>query len=215
MKKITMICCLTAATLYSWSGKESAADKNVNFYGTIETHEGQQWHVQNIGIGKERSDAKCKNIVMYDKPQEQGTEVDGKRLLPTNPGRLSYSEITLNEVVSIDIPQNAPLWVYKKEADRYGIEYVEATVIHKDNSKGSYLIELGREDMTKKTKVFCSIRHTKNPEQAPVIPGTESGSQDELFCKGIKLDELEEKGVPLQAIKKLSIEGFCHQVVVN
>jgi hypothetical protein len=215
MKKITMLSCLTVATLYSWSGKESATDKNVNFYGTIETHEGQRWHVQNIGIGRERSEAKYKNIVMYDKPHEETTEVDGKRLLPTNPGRMSYSEIAFNEIKSIDIPTNAPIWVYKKDSERYGIEYVEATVIHKDNTKASYLIELGREDMTKKTKVFCSIRHTKNPETAPVIPATESGSQDELFCKGIKMDELEEKGVPLQAIKKLSIEGFCHQVVVN
>jgi hypothetical protein len=212
MKKLIIGAGIATSLMIAWSGKESSEQKNINFYGSIETHEGQRWYIQNIGIGRDREEAKHRNIVMYDKPHDIAVQEDEmkKKMLPKNPGSMSYSEIDLSEVKELLIAADASKWLYKKAGDRYGIEYIEATVIHKDGKASSFLIELGREDLPKKTKLFCSIRHTKDAQNPPVVIGTEKG---DMFCKGVTVDELEEKGIPFEAVKVLSIEGFCHQVV--
>lgn len=211
-KMLSLLFFLTTGMMHGWGGKELKDGKGINFFGMIETHDGQEWDIQNIAIGRDRSEARHKSITMYDKPQIDTQEEGGKRILSKAPGTLSYSEIDLNEIKEINIAPNPIIWLYKKQGARYGIEYIEVTITHKDGKQSPFLIELGREDLPKKTKVFCSIRHTKDNQKTPVIP---TENKDDLFCKGIKMDELEEKGIPFQAIKKLTIQGFCHQIVVN
>lgn len=205
---------------YSWSGKESSENKNINFYGTIETHEGQQWNVQNIVFGKDRASARIKKIVMYDTPKEYTQDNDNKYVLSTSPSEMTYSEIDLNEIDSIQVLQPSNRWIYKEDKKKYGIEYREVMVTHKDGKKNSYLIELGREDIPHKAKIFCSVRHTHqsdNTKKSNKQVTVKSLKSDKKYsvCDDINIDELEEKGIPIQAIKKITIEGFCHQVLVQ
>jgi hypothetical protein len=235
MKKLFFIVIATAGLqIYSWSGKESSEGKNVNFYGTITTHEGQKWDVQNIAIGRDRESAHIKKITMYDKPAEQLSPSGNIIVLSLDPNDLTYSDIDLNEINALEVPNPEVMWIYKKdgsqktgqkkecekkEGPKYAIEYKEVLVTHKDGKKSSFLVELGRQDIPHKTKLFCSIKH-KHKKGAQAQPKKESSvPQDEqkngLFCEGVSMDELEEKGIPLQAIKKVTIEGYCHQVVVK
>lgn len=212
MKKLLIITLTIAIAIYPWSAKEVAEAKNINFYGLLETHEGQIWDIQNIKIGKDREAAHIKHIIMYDKPKDYISPEKNIITLTNDPVSMTYSEISLNEIDTIEVPNPEVSWIYKKDNAKYGIEYKEVTVTHKDKKKGSYLVELGRQDIPRKVKLFCSVRHTYKKENNKLdVQETGNG----LFCKGVSLDELEEKGIPLQAIKKVTIEGFCHQILVQ
>lgn len=214
MKKLLSIPLIVACGLYAWSGKEDAEGKNINFYGVLETHEGQTWNIQNIKIGKDRNAAHVKHIIMYDKPKDYISHEKNIVILTNDPVSMTYSEISLNEIDTIEVPNPEVSWIYKKDNGKYGIEYKEVTVTHKDKKKGSYLVELGRQDIPRKIKLFCSIRHAyKKDDKTKTSDAAETGNG--LFCKGIHVDELEEKGIPLQAIKKVTFEGFCHQILVQ
>lgn len=218
MKKVIMIVSLITTMLYPWSGKESAESKNVNFYGTIETHEGQVWNVQNIAFGKDRESARVKKIIMYDAPKEYMRDVDGKCILTRNPGDMTYSEIDLSEINSVQVLHPSAAWIYKEDKKKYGIEYREVVVIHKDGKKNNYLMELGREDIPHKAKLFCSVRHPHSHgdiKNKHIKAKSAESTKEYTICDGVNIDELEEKGVPIQAIKKITFEGFCHQVLVQ
>ena len=220
MKNLKIIIFFIPFVIYPWSGKESAENKNINFYGSIETYEGQTWDVQNIKFGRDREAARVKKIVMYDLPKDSTIDADNNRVLVTNPNAMSYSEIDLNEVDSIEVPHAAERWIFKEDAKKYGIEYREVRVTHKDGKKNSYLIELGREDIPHKTKLFCTVRHAHHKGEDLNIAkkiqlNSPESSKKYFVCEGVDIDELEEKGVPIQAIKKITIQGFCHQVLVQ
>lgn len=220
MKKYIITLCLNSVLLFPWSGKESSDSKNINFYGTIETYEGQSWDVQNIAFGKDRESARVKKIVMYDAPKEYDRDSEGRCILKQSPSDMTYSEIDLNEIDSIEALNSSNRWLFKEHKKKYGIEYKEVIITHKDGKRSKYLIELGREDSLHKTKVFCSVRHiqsskdTINENKSEKIQSKESTKKYSV-CAGIAIDELEEKGIPIQALKKITIEGFCHQVLVQ
>jgi hypothetical protein len=79
-------------------------------------------------------------------------------------------------------------------------------IVLKNGDSKSYLLELGREDSRNPMKVFCSSIHepkTASPEMVQ--------KEAPLFCKGIRTNELEEKGVPFAALKELKIDGYCQR----
>ena len=104
------------------------------------------------------------------------------------------------------------MWHYKPEDSAYSVEYIEVIITSKNDDLRHYLLELGRQDTKRPMKVFCSSMH----KEIPIVPqntDTDVGAigKEHLFCRGVRISELEEKGVPFPAIKELSIDGYCHR----
>lgn len=136
----------------------------VNFSGTLTTHQGQEYIVDNISI-----DGKCKQIIMYAKPMTHAEPVlnkDSKHMeiqLDSNPASdFVKGTVDLDETSDIQVPSPNTLWYYQKNKHQQKMEYLEVIVTTKSNTKNQYLLE-------RKTPVYCDGIDTAGPQEK-IIP---------------------------------------------
>jgi hypothetical protein len=152
--------------LINWKGSESNAGgdmkQNVNFSGTLITHQGQEYNVDNISV-----EGKYKQIIMYDLPvehEEAHINTDSKQReinLDLNPlTDLTETKIDLSELSEIHVPEPDIIWVYQKKS-RQKFEFIEVDVITKSNTKRRYLLE-------RKTRIYCDEIDPAGPQEKRV-----------------------------------------------
>lgn len=212
MKKYSVLgIALHTALIVAWSGEDKNA-QSLDFYGEIISRQNQMEKVNNIRIGRDRDSAKTQKISMYEKPnstQQEGPK--GEIMLQVDPKTaLIESFIDLSEITSIGIPSPKLVWHYKPAKSSFAVEYIETTITFKNGDTKSYLLELGREDSRNPVKIFCSSVHEPKDAEPEMVQ-----KEAPLFCKGIRTNELEEKGVPFAAIKELKISGYCQKVILQ
>ncbi len=176
MKKISIyiITIVGAATLINWRGAEPTIDGNlkhkVNFSGTLTTHQGATYDVDNISF-----DRKYKQITMYDKPSEHPKPIFNKESksqeiqLNVNPFKdYIATKIDLSETGKIQVPSPGTIWVYQKKKKHRKLKFTEVIVISKSNTKHHYLLE-------RKTKVYCDEIDAAGPvEKIVPLPAIKS-----------------------------------------
>jgi len=129
--------------LANWTAQDTtiSGDKKqrVNFYGILETHEGNTYKVENISIGM-----KYKQIHFFEAPNETPKDL----ILTKDPRKGFISKIDLSEVLGIQVPRPNLKLVFKKGNTKK--EYVEVVITFKDKDKTQrrYLIE-------PRTKIEC------------------------------------------------------------
>lgn len=134
----------------------------VNFSGTLTTHQGQEYIVDNISI-----DTKCKQIPMFDKPVNHAEPVlnnDTKQQeikLTSNPAD-DLTKIDLSEVNQINVPTPNITWYYQKKEKLPRQEFIEVEVITKSNTKRSYLLN-------PKTPIYCDEIDPAGPQEKTVL----------------------------------------------
>ncbi|MCL4229751.1 hypothetical protein KJZ61_03660 [Candidatus Dependentiae bacterium] len=184
MKHLTIIFLAALGILFlaNWGTPESNSDEprknSLNFYGNLETWQGQTYEVENISL-----DHRIKKIEMYEKPiptqhaSPSSTTPQEETVLGVNPiTNFTKVYIDLAEIKSLEIPDPEKMWIYHKKRGQRELIFLEIVVTNNDSqeTKNTYLIE-------NRKKLYCDRRI-----------GT----------------SLEEREVPLIAIKKLSVEGY-------
>jgi len=159
MKKIESI--LLASTMLcllpQWTTQETTVAGNkkqrVNFFGTLETQEGNKYKVENISVGM-----LYKQIPLYESP----TEPSENYALKKDPRKGIISRIDLSETETIQVPHPDIVWSYQKKGF-HKTEYIEITVISKDQQKTkcNYLIDVRR-------KIFCDKINQAGPIELEV-----------------------------------------------
>lgn len=175
--------------LANWGTPESNLDEprknSLNFYGTLDTWQGQIYPVENISI-----DHRIKKIEMYEKPngthivKQLATEALEGSSLTINPiTNFPKIYVDLAEIKSLEIPDPEKIWNYKKKRGNRELTFFEIVVTNNDpqETKTTYLIE----------------------------------SRKKLYCDRRIGESFEEREVPLIAVKKLSIEGYRHHEQKN
>lgn len=180
---------LHGGMLCAW-GSESTSrverKQKMNFFGSVETKEGNVFEIENITV-----DGNYRQIPVYEKPhpsekQKRAVEyaIDeqlaaNEILLKRDPScELAVTYLDLNEIREIQAATcDKYVWVYRRDRSHRRRDYIAIVVIPRDESddKVSYIIE-------RKTKVYCH---------------------------GIKNSGPEEMQIPICNIKKLSISGYC------
>ena len=158
-------------TLFGTSnwGSSGTNDKNdkqqINFYGTLKTHQGQTDAVDHILI-----EGKHNDIVMYDAPVKHAEEKFNSRTKQTeiklegSPGTdFVKSKIDLDQTSTICVPKPSSVWVYQKEKKYQRQEFLLVQVTAKESSTAKdYLLEL-------KTRIACNSID-KNESQKKEVP---------------------------------------------
>jgi hypothetical protein len=133
----------------------------VNFSGTITTHQGQEYTVDNISINTQ-----CKQIPMYDKPVNHAEPVVNNETkqqeikLITNPAD-DLTKIDLSEVSQINVPKPDILWYYQKKEKLPRQEFIEVEIITKSDTKRSYLLD-------PKTPIYCDELDAAGPQEKTI-----------------------------------------------
>lgn len=189
-------CCLLImiVTLGNWGNTESSIESDkkqqVNFYGTLLTHQTETpLAIDNISIGgkykqiplierptatKDKGDPQSTSISTKNSRSEIALDVDPKTDLVT-------TKIDLNEVSEIQIPNPHTIWTYQKENTYRKLEFLEV-IISSNNTqktKAHYLLE-------SRTKIYCNEINDAGPIQ---------------------------KEVPLAAINSLKIAGYKYRTI--
>jgi hypothetical protein len=160
MKKnvpLVLIAGSSLCLLVNWTTQDTTITGNkkqpVNFYGTLETQEGNKYDIENISIGM-----LYKQIPLY----EAAKEWEENHALKTDPRRGIISRIDLAETAEIQVPHPYVIWNYQKKGSRKS-EYIEIVVISNDKQKTkcSYLIDLRR-------KIFCDKINKAGPIELEV-----------------------------------------------
>jgi hypothetical protein len=176
----------TPTLLFSYGTAEKnigpSKKHSINFYGTLEVHQGQTFEVENISIQDE-----YRQIPMYDCPGEGYLEKavankeTGKmeiRLKEDPTHDMAVTKIDLEEVEEIRV-DHEPIYVFQQPQHRPSYFY-RATIISKSSSK---------------TKHYALI-----PEHI------------KLQCDEVDAAGPIEKSVPLSAVKSLKIKGFSQRM---
>lgn len=174
--------------VYGWSGSESGTaiekKQKTNFYGTVETKEGNSFDVENITI-----DGRFRQIPVYEKPRITTPTADQEKkddtlapneiALDRDPvSELAVTYIDLNEIREIKSPADDKyVWVYQRKKNYRRQEFVEIQIVPKDadDEPTAYIIE-------RKAKIYCH---------------------------GIRSSGPEEKQIPMTDVQALVIKGYC------
>lgn len=165
---ISLLLCQTVLGTSNWgsSGTSGKNDKQqINFYGTLKTHQGQTDTVDHILI-----EGKHNDIVMYDAPVKHAEEKFNPRTKQTeikldgNPGTdFVKSKIDLDQVSTIRVSNPNTVWVYQKEKKYQRQEFLLVHITAKEsNTPKDYLLEL-------KTRIACNSID-KNESQKKEVP---------------------------------------------
>ncbi len=154
MKRFIM---LTSAMVFlivvlsNWTAQDTTISggrkQRVNFYGILETQEGNTYNVENISIGM-----KYKQIHFFEAPKEPPKDL----ILTKDPRKGFISKIDLAEVLELQVPRpNLKLTLKKGNTKK---EYVEVVITFKDKekTKRTYLIE-------PRTKIECDETSQAGP----------------------------------------------------
>ena len=134
-----------------WHNTDGDQKQQVNFYGTLMTHQGQQETVDNISVG-----GKYKEISMYLCPTKKIEETLNTKTkqaevkLDENPvDAFVKQSINLCSVSEISVPKPNTVWFYQKEDKTQRSEFTQLQVLFRDGSSESYLLE-------HKTHIYCN-----------------------------------------------------------
>jgi hypothetical protein len=188
---------------------------NLNISGILTDRQGYTVTANHIRFAHRKSETgKMQQVTFYEKPLDASSFKQGET--PKNGTTLSYEltvnpvkmlrtiYIDFNEVESVEVPMPDTLWTYNPDKKPYQIDYLEVIIKEKGSSRTrNVLVELGRSDSPRPLKLFFS----ELKEQAQQVAQTTNE-----FCQGIKKEDLDESGIPLQALKKVVITGYCHEV---
>lgn len=195
----------------------NAPSSTLNFSGKVTDRQGYTIAANHIRLANRKDDiVKMQEVPFYALPHDTNTF---KKIEKNNTGQINYElnlnpatmlrveYIDFNEVESIEVPKPDELWTYKIDKKAYQIDYLEVALKHKGSTKArSLLLELGRSDSQRPMKLFFS----QLSDQAQQMP---QGKEE--FCPGVKKEDLLESGMPLQALKKIVITGYCHEVPIT
>lgn len=152
---------LCSLLLTNWSLPLGRYEKNSNlsFYGTLVTHQGQTYKMEEI-----RLDDQYKNILMFDTPKKgveeriNPTTKKKEYILAINP-ESNHSEINLENIKEMHVPRPSVLWVHQPKKKYRKHTYIEVIVLFKNTThsvKKSFL-------MKKKTKLYAKDTRTTTP----------------------------------------------------
>jgi len=133
----------------------------VNFSGTLTTHQGQEYTVNNISI-----DTKYQQIPMYgtpfnhEKPVLNNETKQQEIKLTTNPAD-DLTKIDLSEIHQINVPNPNLIWYFQKKERFPRQEFIEVEIITKSSTKRSYLLD-------PKTPVYCDEIDSAGPQEKTV-----------------------------------------------
>jgi len=147
-----------------WSSTAAKDIKQpVNFSGTITTHQGQEFIVDNISVY-----GKYEKIPVIDKPVNHAEPVmntESKQLeikLDANPNvDFSKTSLDLNEIKEMSVPSPSTIWIYQKKERHQKLEFIEIEVTTKSDTKTSYLLEA-------KTPIYCDAVDSAGPQEKTV-----------------------------------------------
>lgn len=176
---------LAIVFLANWGTPETSFGEQrkstLNFYGTLETWQGQTYTVENITV-----DHRTQKIEMYEKPNNMPDSSkpagqNGVSLsLTANPiTNFTKVSVDLAEIESLEIKDPEIVWTYKRKKGHQDLTFFEIVATNNDPEKtrSTYLIE----------------------------------SRKKLYCDRHIGESFEEREVPFTAVKKLTIEGFRHR----
>ena len=154
----------TTTTQTQWSSTAAKDLKQpVNFSGTLTTHQGQEFIVDNISVY-----GKYEKIPVIDKPVKHAepimnTETKQYEIkLDANPNsEFSKTSLDLNEIKEISVPNPNTIWVYQKKERHQKMEFLEIEVTTKSDTKTSYLLEA-------KTPIYCDAVDSAGPQEKTV-----------------------------------------------
>lgn len=135
----------------------------INFYGVLETHQGNKFAVDNIAI-----ENKYRQIPMYDRPELSNlpdavpNKETGKLqiMLADNPANFTKTNIDLEECDEIQVDPN-PTYAYQK-GNYHATEFVHVVVIAKGGkTRHDYL-------MPEHTKLSCDEKNASGPIEKTV-----------------------------------------------
>lgn len=186
---------------------------NVSFTGKLISQENPEKAIPviNIGFGRSKEEIKTEQIPLYEKPEKHATPIAGINEIPLDfepQKKLIVTWVDLVEISKIEVPFPNVTWTYQPNKSGSKIEYIELLITSNPPAAGtsknttSYLLELGRQGTTRPMRLFCDSIDKELPSQKAGEP---------TFCTGVTKRDLREKGVPLQAIKELTIEGYCQK----
>lgn len=181
--------CAVLVLLANWTTQDTTVtgDKKhrVNFFGTLETQEGNKYKVENISIGM-----KYKQIYFYEAPQEIPKDL----MLTKDPRKGFVAKIDLSEVTEIKVPHPERKLTFKKGTAKK--EYVEVVIIFKDEEKTKrrYLID-------PRKKIECDEITKAGPIE---LESLSFAALKHLVIKGYRYrepeqDEVDKKGKARQA----------------
>lgn len=122
--------------LVNWSSQDSTVSGNrkhrINFYGKLETYEGNIYNVENISIGM-----KYKQICFFEAPKKLPHDF----ILTKDPRKGFISKIDLAEISKLSVPRPYLKFTFKKGTIKR--EYIEVIITFKDKEKTerTYLID--------------------------------------------------------------------------
>lgn len=156
--------------------------QKVNFSGTLLTHQGTKFNVDNISINN-----KIRKITVVDKPDKKklaqpikNEKTHKQEIVLTEDPLKEYVEIGLDLSETKEIHAIAdPLYTYKQDSKHHSIEFIEIEVISNDKkkTKHSYLID-------NNAHIFCDQINDAGPI---------------------------EMKTPIAAVDKLSIDGYSYR----
>lgn len=163
--------CMTLLTLLpmnpingQWSSTTGKDLKQaVNFSGTLTTHQGQEFIVDNISIHN-----KYEKIPVIDKPLNHAEEIANTETkqreikLEANPNiDFTKTNLDLNEIKQISVPSPQTIWIYQKKERHQKLEFIEVEVTTKSDTKTAYLLEA-------KTPIYCDAVDSAGPQEKTV-----------------------------------------------
>jgi hypothetical protein len=212
--------CLVNNSAATSLGNSVKKKDNVSFTGKLISQENPDKAIPviNIGFGRSKEEIKTAQIPLYEKPEKHASPIAGTNEIPLDvepQKQLITTWIDLVEISKIEVPYPNVTWTYQTGKNNSKIEYIEIVITSNTQTpagpeqqattaptKTSYLIELGRQGTNRPMRLFCDSVDKE-------LPVAKTG--EPIFCTGITKRDLREKGVPLQAIKELTIEGYCHK----
>jgi hypothetical protein len=162
---VFLSCILFAGTYYAQWSSTTAKDlkQPVNFSGTLITHQGQEFTVDNISIN-----GKYTKISMALKPENLSrTELnsDTKQMeikLDADPNTdFLKRDIDLDEISKIEVLNPTVFYVYQKKKNSQRLESIEVDITTKSNTKYSCL-------MDRRTLVYCDGIDSAGPQETTV-----------------------------------------------
>jgi len=162
----------------------SEEEKQLNFYGKLSTHQGQEEAIAHILI-----DGKHKDIIMYDAPVKHAQQKFNEKTKQTeikldeNPiTDFVQTKIDLNAISTLKVPNPNTVWIYQKEKKSHKIEFILVTITLKEGSATKqYLLD-------RKMHISCSA--VDNGSEKKEVP---LSAVDTLTLEGYSFALEEEK----------------------
>lgn len=162
LKKIVSIL-LLVSIVGGWSEQDSSSvagskKNDVNFYGSLDTHQGKKLNIDNISI-----DRLYKQVPLYAMPAKKDYNKSTYKLTKDPRTAFVVTKIDLAEVAEISVPNPEVVYVFQKEKGYREDEYIQITVVSNNEARTqtSYLI-------SKRKKIYVDEINKSGPVEKEV-----------------------------------------------